>query len=72
MGATSPCRNSLRRAESRSEALFGDGERGSATAGGWVVRLWDLPGNHYTLLREEVGALAERLEKVLGACLACD
>jgi NAD(P)-dependent dehydrogenase (short-subunit alcohol dehydrogenase family) len=32
VGVASPYRNSLRRAESRSGALFGDGERGSATA----------------------------------------
>jgi thioesterase domain-containing protein len=29
------------------------------------LRIWDLPGNHYTLLREEVGALAEKLRGVL-------
>jgi hypothetical protein len=29
------------------------------------LRIWDLPGNHYTLLREEVEVLAERLRAVL-------
>jgi hypothetical protein len=29
------------------------------------LRILDLPGNHHTLLREEVGALAERLQAVL-------
>jgi thioesterase domain-containing protein len=30
------------------------------------LRIFDLPGNHYTMLREEVGALAERFQAVLG------
>jgi thioesterase domain-containing protein/uncharacterized protein (DUF1778 family) len=30
------------------------------------LRIWDMPGNHYTLLREEVGALAARFQAVLG------
>jgi thioesterase domain-containing protein len=38
---------------------------GALAAGG--LRIWDLPGDHYTLLREEVGALAARLQEVLGA-----
>jgi thioesterase domain-containing protein len=32
-------------------------------AGG--VRIFDVPGNHYTMLREEVGAVAERLQALL-------
>jgi len=30
------------------------------------LRIWDMPGNHYTLLREEVGALAARFQALLG------
>ena len=37
---------------------------GGLASGG--LRIWDMPGNHYTMLREEVGALAERFQALLG------
>jgi thioesterase domain-containing protein len=53
-------RASQRMGEEEEEATRGWGELVTGE-----LRIYDLPGNHYTLLREEVGALAERLRAVL-------
>jgi thioesterase domain-containing protein len=53
----------------RASVRMGEEEEDPQRGWGGLVqgelRIWDLPGNHYTLLREEVGALAERLRAVL-------
>jgi len=53
-------RAAQRMGEEEEEATRGWGELVTGE-----LRIYDLPGNHYTLLREEVGALAERLQAVL-------
>ena len=53
-------RASQRMGEEEEEATRGWGELVTGE-----LRIYDLPGNHYTLLREEVGALAERLDGIL-------
>jgi hypothetical protein len=53
----------------RASVRMGEEEEDPQRGWGGLVqgelRIWDLPGNHYTLLREEVEALAERLRAVL-------
>ncbi|HEX3526265.1 MAG TPA: amino acid adenylation domain-containing protein [Thermoanaerobaculia bacterium] len=53
-------RASIQMGEEEEEGTRGWGELVTGE-----LRIYDLPGNHYTLLREEVGALAERLQAVL-------